>query len=67
MEILRYDPAREELIDKTTKAVHNAEDELRRIDAEGDNNFVLVACWYKRWYQKTGHKRLGEMLLKFAK
>lgn len=41
-------------------AAADAENALIDIDKEAIN---AVAEWWKNWYMKTGHKRLGRVLL----
>jgi len=41
-------------------AAADAENDLINIDKEAIN---AVAEWWKKWYMKTGHKRLGRVLL----
>ena len=49
--------------DKMDEAAISAERDIR--DTELDT-FRRVATWWKKWYLKTGHKRLARVLLQYA-
>jgi len=44
-------------------AAAEAANELVKLDKAA---LVKVATWWKKWYLKAGHKRLGRLLLRYA-
>lgn len=44
-------------------AIADAENELSEMT---DEEVAPVAAWVKKWYQKTGYKKLGRVLLEAA-
>jgi len=46
------------------EAANQAEEEIKQIPKE---NLKIVADWWRKWYGTAGHKRLGRLLLKYAK
>ena len=45
-------------------AALEANKELRQMN---QNETVMIARWFKKHYLKAGHKRLGRVLVQFAK
>ena len=45
-------------------AADEARDELKAMDKK---SVKPVADWWYKWYLSTGHKRLGRVLVEFAK
>lgn len=43
-----------------------AKQELMEATENHDVDVFEVASWWKTWFMKCGHKRLGRALLKFA-
>jgi predicted flavoprotein YhiN len=47
------------------QSAEKAEEELKqKLDDWKPNDLIL---WWARWYMKTGHKRLGRLLVSIAK
>jgi len=44
-------------------AAAEAENDLLNVDEQA---LVKVANWWRKWYMKAGHKRLGRILLQYA-
>jgi len=44
-----------------------AEDALESLKKRDPKVVMIVATWWKDWYLKAGHKRLGRGLLKYLK
>lgn len=54
---LQYDPEAMDL------AANDAEADLKDVSVEA---LEAVAMWWKQWYMKAGHKRLGRILLQYV-
>jgi len=52
---------KEEIIEAMDKAAEEAAKELETLDVEAVR---VVAGWWKKWYLKAGHKRLGRLLVR---
>ena len=48
---------------KMDNAATDAENDLLEVD---DKALVVVANWWKKWFGKAGHKRLGRILLQHS-
>ena len=46
------------------KAAHEAQLELEELEPEAVD---IVAKWWAKWYMRAGHKRLGRILVAYAK
>jgi len=44
-------------------AAVDAENDLNNVDPDA---LAKVATWWKRWFKKAGHKRLGRILVQYA-
>jgi len=53
-----------EILEKMDAAAREAEKELRELPEDAVRK---VAAWWKKWYLKAGHKRLGRLLLTYAR
>jgi hypothetical protein len=49
------------LMAEMNQAAVDAQNDLTNIDPEAVEK---VAAWWKKWYLKAGHKRLGRILVK---
>lgn len=54
----------DDIFEKMDMAAKEAEKELRELDRAA---VKTVALWWKKWYLKAGHKRLGRLLLTYAR
>lgn len=43
-----------------------AMNKLERLNLTNELSLADVAVWWKEWFMKCGHKRLGRILLKFV-
>ena len=58
-------PANEELMKQMDEAAKQAEEELRsNLDKWSAKD---VIGWWAKWYLKSGHKRLGRLLVSISK
>lgn len=58
-------PAKEELMQQMDEAATQARQE---IEQNIDNLSALdIVNWWSKWYLKTGHKRLGRILVAIGK
>ena len=48
---------------KMDDAAVDAQNDLENVS---DEALAEVAAWWRKWFSKTGHKRLGRVLLEFA-
>ena len=51
---------KDEIMREMDTAAADAQNELVDLDQDA---VELVADWWKRWYLKAGHKRLGRVLI----
>jgi hypothetical protein len=49
---------------KMDEAAEEAEKDLATLDEKA---VEALAAWWLKWYMKAGHKRLGRLMVKFAK
>lgn len=56
--------ASEAILDEDKQALQEQMDKERQLD---DWQAKDGALWWKRWYMKAGHKRLGRILVAFTK
>ena len=59
------DKDKQALLQQMDKDALAAREELER--QLNDRQAKDVAQWWKRWYMKTGHKRLGRILVALSK
>ena len=52
-----------EKIEEMDRAATDAENDLQNVN---EQSLVEVANWWRKWYRKAGHKRLGRILLQHA-
>jgi hypothetical protein len=45
-------------------AAEEAEKDLATLDQAA---VEVIAAWWSKWYMKTGHKRLGRIMVRLAK
>lgn len=58
----------EEINERMDVAAGEALVELREaLAAKTALDLFWVADWWQRWYKKAGHKRLGRILLQYAR
>lgn len=63
-------PTKAEILAKMNTAAEDAKKEFEEMDKLGeldDNTLKSLAGWWERWYLKTGHKRLGRILMSGGK
>jgi hypothetical protein len=53
----------EDTFQQMDNAANEAEKDLENIPNE---TLLVTARWFKKWYTKAGHKRLGKILVKVA-
>jgi len=44
----------------------DAQNDLMEEGAPSEEQLIAVANWWKKWFGKAGHKRLGRILLEYA-
>ena len=49
--------------EKMDDAAVDAQNDLENVS---DEALTEVAAWWRKWFSKAGHKRLGRVLLEFA-
>lgn len=61
-------PEQQAMIDQMDAAAVEAGEELKALMSTpvDDTTAGMVADWWKKWYPKAGHKRLGKLLVKYA-
>jgi hypothetical protein len=55
---------KDDLLAKMDAAAEEAEKDLVTLDRAA---IEAVAAWWLKWYMKTGHKRLGRIMVRVAK
>jgi hypothetical protein len=58
------DDEKKEMMDAMDKAAEDAEKEFK---AMSQHITVPIARWWSQHYMKAGHKRLGRMMVQYAK
>ena len=53
----------EDAMQAMDNAANEAEKDLENIPNE---TLLVTARWFKKWYGKAGHKRLGKILVRLA-
>ena len=53
----------EDSMQQMDNAANEAEKDLENIPNE---QLLVTARWFNKWYRKAGHKRLGKILVKVA-
>jgi len=48
-------------------AAEKAEEEFAALADKHTDAIKIVGEWWMRWYMKAGHKRLGRILVRYAK
>lgn len=56
----------DEQMDAMDAAAFLAHQELETMLTENPQSIQKVAQWWKKWYTKAGHKRLGRIITKLA-
>lgn len=59
--------SKEELLAKMDAAAEDAKKEFNSIKGTGHIALDVLSGWWKRWYPKAGHKRLGRILMNGGK
>ena len=57
-------PEQQAIVDSMDAAAKEAGESLTLMKEAGAGTLDSILVWYKTWYTKAGHKRLGRLLVK---